>query len=243
MGLGLLLGLLFTSGLSLAQGTTRTGRITSQTDGSAIPGVNVTIKGTSRGAVTNATGDYSIATTDDAVLVISFIGFQSQEVNVGGQSAINISLREESATLNEVVVTGYASQQRKDVTSAVTVINTKELLSVPAANFAQQLQGRAAGVTVLPDYTPGGGTSIRIRGFGTLGNNDPLYFEPGVYMLRIPNGGQVFGKVAVNLRTGAIWGYPTNTSDPYPTSPLDGKQQVSHPIPLGRFALGEAYVH
>lgn len=75
------------------------------------------------------------------------------------------------------------------------------------------------------------------------GNNDPLYFEPGVYMLRIPNGGQVFGKVAVNLRTGAIWGYPTNTSDPYPTSPLDGKQQVSHPIPLGRFALGEAYVH
>lgn len=71
------------------------------------------------------------------------------------------------------------------------------------------------------------------------GNDDPFYFEPGVYLLRIPNGGQVFGKVSVNLRTGAIWGFPTNTSDPYPTSPLDGKQQVSHPIPLGRFMLGE----
>lgn len=71
------------------------------------------------------------------------------------------------------------------------------------------------------------------------GNNDPFYFEPGVYLLRIPNGGQVLGKVAVNLQTGAIWGFPTNNSDPYPTSPLDSKQQVSHPIPLGRFAIAE----
>lgn len=75
------------------------------------------------------------------------------------------------------------------------------------------------------------------------GNNDPLYFEPGVYMLRIPNGGQVLGKVAINLRTGSLWGFPTNTSDPYPLSPLDSKPQVSHPIPLGRFALSEAYAY
>ena len=72
------------------------------------------------------------------------------------------------------------------------------------------------------------------------GNNDPFYFEPGVYMLRIPNGGQVLGKVAVDLRTGNVWGFPTNASDPYPVSPIDSKAQVSHPVPLGKFALSEA---
>jgi hypothetical protein len=73
-----------------------------------------------------------------------------------------------------------------------------------------------------------------------VANPDPIYVEPGVYMLRIPNGGgQVLGKVATNLRTGTVWGFPTGGSDPYPVSPLDGKPQVSHPIPLGRYALGE----
>jgi len=72
-------------------------------------------------------------------------------------------------------------------------------------------------------------------------NLDPLYVEPGVYMLRFPNGnGQVMGKVVTDLRTGAIWGFPTGTTDPYPVSPLDGKPVVSRPIPLGRFSLGEA---
>jgi hypothetical protein len=69
---------------------------------------------------------------------------------------------------------------------------------------------------------------------------DPMYFEPGVYMLRMPKGGQVFGKVAVNLRTGDVYGFPTTTSDPYPASPVDNKPQISHAIPLGNFALGEA---
>jgi len=73
-----------------------------------------------------------------------------------------------------------------------------------------------------------------------VANPDPIYVEPGVYMLRIPNGGgQVLGKVATNLRTGSVWGFPTGSSDPYPVSPLDGKPQVSHPIALGRFAVGE----
>ena len=70
--------------------------------------------------------------------------------------------------------------------------------------------------------------------------NDPMYVEPGVYLLRIPGGGQVLGKVATNLRTGSVWGFPTNSSDPYPTSPLDGAPQVSHPFALGKFAVSEA---
>ena len=69
---------------------------------------------------------------------------------------------------------------------------------------------------------------------------DPMYFEPGVYMLRRPQGGQVLGKVVVNLRTGNIYGFPTTTSDPYPASPIDNKPQISHAIPLGHFALDEA---
>ncbi len=69
---------------------------------------------------------------------------------------------------------------------------------------------------------------------------DPMYFEPGVYMLRKPQGGQVLGKVAVNLRTGNVYGFPTTTSDPYPASPIDNKPQISHAIPLGHFALEEA---
>lgn len=71
-------------------------------------------------------------------------------------------------------------------------------------------------------------------------SGDPVYIEPGVFLLRIPNGGQVLGKVAVNLRTGTVWGYPTNSSDPYPTSPLGGAPEVSHPFSLGRFAVNEA---
>lgn len=71
------------------------------------------------------------------------------------------------------------------------------------------------------------------------GNVDPIYFEPGVYMLRLPDGGQVLGKVVVNLRTGGVWGFPTNSSNPYPMSPIDTRQQTSHAVPLGRFALAE----
>lgn len=176
----LLIGLLFVTYLSYGQDSPRTGRLTSQGDGSPLPGVNVSVKGTTRGVVTNAEGTYSIQAANNATLVFSFIGFKTQEVPVASQSVINVALVEESSTLNEVVVTGYSSQQKKDVTSAVTVVSTKELLAVPAANFGQQLQGRAAGVTVLPDYTPGGGTTIRIRGFGTLGSNEPLYVIDGV---------------------------------------------------------------
>ena len=75
---------------------------------------------------------------------------------------------------------------------------------------------------------------------GAVANVDPIYVEPGVYMLRRPEGGQILGKVTVNLRTGNVWGFPTGTPDPYPVTPLDSKPQVSHAIPLGRFALSEA---
>jgi hypothetical protein len=88
---------------------------------------------------------------------------------------------------------------------------------------------------------------IAVRGYvqpvgvqAQVANPDPMYVEPGVFMLRFPDGGQALGKIAVNLRTGNVWGFPTGSTDPYPVSPLDGKPQVSRAIPLGRFAVGDA---
>ncbi|SOD82450.1 SusC/RagA family TonB-linked outer membrane protein [Spirosoma fluviale] len=164
----------------LAQDRTITGRITSKGEGSALPGVNVSIKGTSRGVVSDANGGYSIVAPARTTLVYSFIGFKAQEVVVGNQSVINVALSEDVSTLNEVVVTGYSAQSKRDITGAVSTVNTKELLSIPATDVAQQLQGRVAGVTVTNDATPGGSATVRIRGFGTIGNNDPLYIIDGV---------------------------------------------------------------
>lgn len=172
--------LLLIGELAFGQGTARTGRVTSKGDGSAIPGVNVSVKGTNRGVVTNANGEYSIPASNGAVLVYSFIGYKAQEVTVGNQTTINVSLNEDVSTLNEVVVTGYSAQSKRDITGAVSTVNTKELLSIPATDVAQQLQGRVAGVTVTNDATPGGSATVRIRGFGTIGNNDPLYIVDGV---------------------------------------------------------------
>src|SRR5690606_39011311 len=126
-------------------------------------------------------GNYSIEVADDqAILVFSFIGYSTVEETVGSRSTINVTLKEEFSALNEVVVTGYGSQSRREITGAVTSVDSDKLLSIPATTFAQQLQGRAAGVTIVNDATPGGGATVRIRGFGTINNNDPLYVIDGV---------------------------------------------------------------
>ncbi|RYC68815.1 TonB-dependent receptor [Spirosoma sordidisoli] len=176
----LLMSLLLIGTVGYGQGTVRTGRVTGQADGGGIPGVNVSVKGTTRGVTTNASGEFSIPVNNGQVLVFSFIGYKAQEVAVGNQTTINVTLAEDVSTLSEVVVTGYSAQSRRDITGAVATVNTKELLSIPATDVAQQLQGRVAGVTVVNDATPGGSATVRIRGFGTIGNNDPLYIIDGV---------------------------------------------------------------
>ncbi len=173
------MSLLLIGTVVFGQGTARTGRVTGS-DGVGIPGANVSIKGTTRGVSTNATGDFSIPADNGQTLVFSFIGYKAQEVAIGSQSAFNVSLAEDVSNLNEVVVTGYSAQSRRDITGAVATVNVKELLSIPATDVSQQLQGRVAGVTVTSDATPGGSATVRIRGFGTIGNNDPLYIIDGV---------------------------------------------------------------
>lgn len=151
-------------------------------EGAELPGVNITLKGSGRGAVSDATGGYALTVPDaGGTLVFSFIGYTTREELIGNRATINVTLTENNKTLNEVVVTGYTTQARRDITGAVASVDTKDLIAVPATNFAQQLQGRAAGVQVGTDGQPGGEVSVRIRGVGSItGSSDPLYIIDGV---------------------------------------------------------------
>lgn len=164
--------------VGITQAQTVTGNVSDKNG--PLPGANVLVKGTTNGTQTDFDGNYSINADTDATLVFSYIGYKTLEVSVEGQSSLDVVLEEDANKLDEVVVTGYGTQVKKDLTGAVTVVDTDELLSVPATTFAQQLQGRAAGVNIINDARPGGEATVRIRGFGTLGNNDPLYIIDGV---------------------------------------------------------------
>ncbi|MHA4843458.1 SusC/RagA family TonB-linked outer membrane protein [Flavitalea antarctica] len=153
------------------------------TDGAGAPvsGVTVSIKGTTTATQTDAEGNFTITVpNNNAVLVISSVGFKEQERTVGDQATININLASATSDLNEVVVLGYTSAKKKDIIGAVSVVSSEDLKITPAANLAVQLQGRAAGVTVTSSGQPGAGAVVRIRGFASAGNNNPLYVIDGV---------------------------------------------------------------
>jgi TonB-linked SusC/RagA family outer membrane protein len=180
MGKGvLLLSLFLCSFLSFAQKTV-TGKITDGETGTGLPGATILIKGSTKGTSANADGNYSIDVPAGATLVFSSIGYVSVEEAVANKTVINITLTPDSKALSEVVVTGYGTQRKKDITGAVTVVSPKELTATPAASVTQMLQGRASGVVVGNDNSPGGGTMVRIRGFGSINNNSPLYVIDGV---------------------------------------------------------------
>ena len=162
-----------------AQERTVTGNVTSEEGG--LPGVNIVIQGTVTGAVTNVDGNYTIVVPGpDAVLVFSSIGYTTKSVVVGNQSTINLVMVADVTSLDEIVVTAYATQQKKDITGSVSVINAEELSAMPQGNVTQQMQGRVAGVTVTQDSRPGQAAKVRIRGMGSFQNNDPLYVVDGV---------------------------------------------------------------
>ncbi|QKZ15782.1 TonB-dependent receptor [Spirosoma sp. KUDC1026] len=150
--------------------------------GLAIPGATVVVKGSSSlGTSTDAEGAFILNVPDGTTtLVVSSIGYTSQEVPIGNQTQLTVTLQSDVKALNEVVVTGYTSQSRRDITGAVATVEPKELTKVVAPNVGQQLQGRVAGVTVTSNNSPGGEATVRIRGFGTINNNDPLYIIDGV---------------------------------------------------------------
>jgi len=155
------------------------GRVTNATN-QPVPGASVTIKGTTLGTVTDEQGRFTINVPNDrTTLVVSFIGAESRELAVGGRTTLDFILTETGSTLNEIVVTGYSSQVKKDITGSVAVVNIKELVANPGSNIQNLLQGKAAGVTVGTSGIPGAGSNVRIHGYSTFGNNEPLYVVDG----------------------------------------------------------------
>ena len=166
-------------GMMFAQQRTITGKVTA--DGEPMPGVNVTVQGTVVGAITDINGGYTINVPGaGAVLVFSSIGYVTQSVTVGSQNVIDVVLESDLRALQEVVVTGYTQQRRRDLTGAIATVEPAKLTAVPTGNVSNQLQGRTAGVTVLGDGRPGETSKVRIRGFSSFENNDPLYIVDGV---------------------------------------------------------------
>ena len=161
------------------------GTVTTATDQEGLPGVNVLVKGTTQGTVTDVEGNYSIEVpNDDDILVFSSIGFISQEVPVEGRSVIDVALQEDVQSLEEIVVIGYGTQKKSDLTGAVGSVNVEELQERPAASLNQQLAGRVPGVQVnVNSGRPGGRTNVRIRGFSSINStNNPLYVVDGVQL-------------------------------------------------------------
>jgi TonB-dependent starch-binding outer membrane protein SusC len=151
-------------------------------NGGAMPGVTVAVKGTQRGTNTNADGNYSISAPANATLVFSFVGYKAQEIVVGNQSTVNVSLSEDNAVLNEVVVVGYGTQQKRDITGSVSALKTSDFNPGVAPSADQLMQGRASGVQITQNNgAPGAATSVRIRGGTSItAGNDPLYVVDGV---------------------------------------------------------------
>ncbi|MDQ6481681.1 TonB-dependent receptor [Dyadobacter sp. LHD-138] len=157
------------------------GKVTDE-KGEGLPGVSVVMKGSQRGTTTDADGSFQLEVPEsNAVLIFSFVGYMSKEVAVGSQTSIDVSLQTDNRSLNEIVVVGYGTVKKSDLTGSLSQVKSKELNAYPATNVLQALSGRAAGVQVLQNTgAPGGGISVRIRGTNSLrGSNEPLYVVDG----------------------------------------------------------------
>ena len=148
--------------------------------GNPLPGVSLLEKGTTNGTSTDNEGKFTLSVQPDAVLVVSFIGYKSQEIAVGSRTNLSLSMEPDIAALQEVVITGYTTENRRDVSGAVSTVKAQDLTVIPSGNVEQQLQGRVAGVTVVTNGQPGTASQIRVRGFGAFGGNEPLYIVDGL---------------------------------------------------------------
>ena len=158
------------------------GTVTSADDKSALPGASVSLKGTRIGTTTDSKGKFSINAKANSTLVFSFVGYKTIEIAIGGKSIINASLPTSDNALDEVVVVGYGTSLKKDLSGSVASVSAEEIKSMPITSFEQGMQGRVAGVQVMQgNSAPGGAPQVRIRGANTvLGGNEPLYVIDGV---------------------------------------------------------------
>lgn len=176
---------LFCFGFVSAQQTV-TGTVTDNTG--PLPGANVVVQGTTNGTITDLDGNYAINNVaPDAILVFSYLGYLTQEVAVNNRSVVDVNLVQDAESLDDVLVVGYGTQSRAEVTGAISSVDAEEITSVPVATADQALQGRAAGVTVTNSGSPGTAPMVRIRGLGTPNDNSPLYVVDGVITAGIGN--------------------------------------------------------
>jgi TonB-linked SusC/RagA family outer membrane protein len=176
--------LLFNAGIMMAseqQGKKITGTIVDE-NGETVIGANVTIKGTSSGSVTDLDGHFELLNVqDNQILQISYIGYNTQEIRIGNQTHLNITLAVDQQALDEVVVVGYGTQRKKELTGSVSSLKSNDILKVAANSFTNAIQGKIPGVQISQmSGAPGAGSAVRIRGIGTTSGNDPLYVIDGM---------------------------------------------------------------
>lgn len=159
------------------------GKVVSEEDGESLPGVNVLVKGTTTGTVTDLDGNYSLDAPEDGVLVFSFIGYITAEVPVDSRSVIDVAMATDVQSLEGVVVIGYGTQKKSDLTGAISMVDSRDIEGQAFLNVNQALQGKVAGAEITSTSgEPGGAVQVRIRGQGTFGNSGPLYVVDGVPM-------------------------------------------------------------
>lgn len=164
----------------LAQNKPVTGKVVSNENDSALNGATVTVKGSRNSVATNTNGTFTINAPAGATLVVSAVGYSPQEVPVGGRETVTVRMVIDPKSMQQIIVVGYGTQKRKDITGSISSISAEQIAKVPVTTLDQALQGRSAGVQVTNnDGAPGGGVQVQIRGVGSLGVNDPLYVVDG----------------------------------------------------------------
>ena len=171
---------LYRSSDNIPADITVTGKVTDD-KGNALPGASIKIKGSSKGTSTNETGVFTITVTDAAILVVSYVGYEAQEIAVGGKSEINVQLLPSVKIADQVVVVGYGTQRRRDLTGSITSVSGAELAKQPVLTATQALQGKVAGVQIISSGQPNALPTVRVRGTGSmLGGANPLYVVDGI---------------------------------------------------------------
>lgn len=176
-----IVAVLFSAALFAQQNLTISGKVVAASNGNALSGVTVTVKNTQNGTTTDEAGNFTIAAPQGATLVFSSVGFQESEVKVSSNTSLTITLTAADKGLEEVVVVGYGSQRKRDITAAVSSVNIDDLGELPSRSVTQMIQGQAPGVVATQrNGTPGGEFEVRIRGIGSLGaGSSPLYVIDG----------------------------------------------------------------
>ena len=177
----LLMAFALSSAFIFAQTKTVTGTVVDEL-GEPVIGANVIVVGTTNGATTDIDGNFSISNVaENATLKVTYIGYREQNIPVAGKNKFSIAIEEDRDELDEVVVIGYGTVKKRDLTGSVSSVNAKELVANPVSDVSQALQGKLAGVSVVSqDGRPGGSTSIRVRGGGSISqSNEPLFIVDG----------------------------------------------------------------